>query len=75
MSELTEQYDAMLAGLRETFEDFMDEGEKGKDGRGSKTSALKARKLSTKLANDLKDFRSLSISNDKAKPIQKREDA
>ena len=75
MSELGEKYDAIITGLRETFEDFMDEGEKGKEGRGSKTSALKARKLSTKLATDLKDFRSLSISNDKAKPIQKRDDA
>jgi len=75
MSELGEKYDAMISGLRETFEDFMDEAEKGKEGRGSKTSALKARKLSTKLANDLKDFRALSISNDKAKPIQKREDS
>jgi len=73
MSELTGTYDEMINGLRETFEDFMDEAEKGKEGRGSKTSALKARKLSTKLANDLKDFRALSIQNDKAKPVQKRE--
>ncbi len=72
MSELHEQYDGMLTTLRETFEDFMDEAEKGKEGRGSKTSALKARKLSSKLANGLKDFRSLSIDNDKAKPVQKR---
>jgi len=75
MSELGEKYDAMIAGLRETFEDFMDEAEKGKEGRGSKTSALKARKLSTKIANDLKDFRALSIQNDKTKPVQKREDS
>lgn len=74
MSNLVEQYDAMMSGLRETFEDFMDEAEKGKSGRGSKTSSLKARKLSTKLATDLKEFRALSISNDKAKPVQKREE-
>lgn len=74
MTELAEKYDGMVTGLREIFEDFMDEAEKGKEGRGSKTSALKARKLSTKLATDLKDFRSLSIQNDKIKPVQKRED-
>ena len=59
MSELNENYDSALTTLRETFEDFMEEAEKGKEGRGSKSSALKARKLSTKLGNDLKDFRAL----------------
>jgi len=72
MSELHEKYDGMLESLRETFEDFMEEAEKGKEGRGSKSSALKARKFSSKLGNDLKDFRALSIDNDKQKPTQKR---
>ena len=72
MSELHEKYDGMLNELRESFEDFMDEAEKGKEGRGSKTCSLKARKLSSKIANTLKDFRALSIENDKAKPVQKR---
>jgi len=75
MSEVQENYDKSLATLRETFEDFMEEAEKGKEGRGSKSSALKARKLSSKLGNDLKDFRALSIDNDKNKPVQKRGDS
>lgn len=72
MSEISEKYDEMLKSLRETFEDFMEEAEKGKEGRGSKSSALKARKLSSKIGNDLKDFRAISIDNDKNKPVQKR---
>ena len=69
---MNEKYDGMLNTLRESFEDFMDEAEKGKEGRGSKTCALKARKQSSRIAETLKEFRALSISNDKAKPVQKR---
>ncbi len=73
MTEMIEQYDAAVKELRDLFEDFMDEADKGKEGRGSKSSALNARKHSSKLATLLKDFRALSISNDKAKPVQKRQ--
>jgi len=73
MSEHDETYGKLLEALREQFENFMDEAEKGKEGRGSKTCALKARKISSQMANMFKDFRALSIANDKAKPVQTRE--
>ena len=72
MTELLEKYEDSLKELRESFEDFMDEADKGKEGRGSKSSALNARKHSTKISNMLKEFRALSIANDKAKPVNKR---
>ncbi len=53
-----------LAGL---FESFKENAEGGKEGRGSKTKALQARKLSMEITSTLKDFRALSISNDKVK--------
>ncbi len=61
------EYDESVGTLKESFDAFVELAEGGKDGRGSKTKALKARKMSMMLANQLKDFRSLSISNDKSK--------
>ena len=61
------EYDELIENLKESFDLFSELAEKGKDGRGSKTKALQARKLSMKLGNQLKDFRALSISNDKEK--------
>jgi len=61
------EYNESVETLREAFEEFVEMAEGGKEGRGSKTKALKARKLSMAIANQLKDFRSFSISNDKAK--------
>jgi len=61
------EYDESVENLKEAFNSFTELAEGGKDGRGSKTKALQARKLSMLLGNQLKDFRSLSISNDKAK--------
>ncbi len=61
------EYDESVEDLNKGFEAFTELAEGGKDGRGSKTKALQARKLSMQLGNLLKDFRSLSIQNDKAK--------
>jgi len=60
-------YDESIESLKESFNAFSELAEGGKDGRGSKTKALQARKLSMDLANKLKDFRALSIENDKVK--------
>jgi len=61
------EYESLVETLKTTVDEFFDAAEGGKEGRGSKTKALAARKLSMKLTNDLKEFRALSISNDKAK--------
>jgi len=61
------EYGSMLEALKESFEAFETAAEGGKEGRGSKTRALEARKLSMQITNQLKDFRALSIANDKAK--------
>ena len=62
-----EEYDGMLTEIKETIDKFVDAAVIGREGRGSKTKALEARKLSQKLTKDLKDFRALSIKNDKEK--------
>lgn len=67
------EYQKKVNELKDLFDEFMDEADKGKEGRGSKTAALKSRKLSTSLAYQLKEFRSLSIANDRSKPTKKRE--
>ncbi len=61
------EYDESVEILKEAFNSFAELAEGGKDGRGSKTKALQARKLSMALGNQLKDFRALSIANDKSK--------
>ncbi len=61
------EYDESIESLKEAFDAFSELAEGGKDGRGSKTKALQARKLSMQLGNQLKDFRALSITNDKSK--------
>ena len=62
-----EAYAKAVAELTEDFTSFSEAAEKGKEGRGSRTKALEARKLSMNITNKLKDFRALSISNDKVK--------
>ena len=59
------EYQEKLNELYNLFEQFKAEADQGEDGRGSKGHALKARKLSTQIANELKDFRKVSITNDK----------
>jgi len=65
-------YDAKCQEVKSKFEEFIDAAEKGREGHGSKTHALKARKASTEISMLLKDFRAISISNDKAKPVKSR---
>jgi hypothetical protein len=61
------EYDESVESLKESFNSFTEMADGGKDGRGSKTKALQARKLSMAISDQLKNFRALSISNDKAK--------
>jgi len=55
----------MIGILKDAYATFITEAEMGKEGKGFKGHSLKARKASTDLANKLKDYRSLSIKNDK----------
>lgn len=66
MSSMVE-YDESVEDLKACFESFLEFAEAGKEGRGSKTKALSARKMSMEIGNKLKDFRALSITNDKNK--------
>jgi len=61
------EYDESLEKLVESFTKFAELAELGKEGRGSKTKALQARKLSMEIGNKLKDFRAFSIQNDRDK--------
>lgn len=60
-------YDESIEGLKVAFESFLELAAAGKEGRGSKTKALAARKMSMEIGTKLKDFRVLSITNDKDK--------
>ena len=62
-----EGYDEIVSNLGTLFEGFKENAEGGKEGRGSKVKALRARKLSMEITSTLKDFRSVSITNDKEK--------
>lgn len=61
------EYDAIVEKLNTTMDEFKEFAEGGKDGRGSKSKALQARKLSMRLTSELKEFRAESIKNDKSK--------
>jgi hypothetical protein len=63
----TVEYDESVEQLKEAFNSFLEFAEAGKEGRGSKTKALSARKMSMDISTKLKDFRALSIANDKNK--------
>lgn len=69
---MSEKYSEMVANLKQSFDEFIDEATKGKEGRGSKGNALNARKISTKISTMLKDFRAESIKNDKEKPVKSK---
>ncbi len=60
-------YNESVEGIEKAFVDFVSESKAGAEGRGSKTSALRARKLSNDIARQLKDFRKVSLDNDRAK--------
>lgn len=63
----TVEYDESVEQLKKDFDSFLEFAEAGKEGRGSKSKALSARKMSMEISNKLKDFRALSIDNDKQK--------
>jgi hypothetical protein len=64
---MSEEYTKAVETLAEDFVQFFEAAKGGKSGRGSKTKALQARKLSMTITNNLKEFRALSVANDKAK--------
>lgn len=64
---MLQEYQEQLDKVVSTIEAFKIAAEGGKEGRGSKIRALESRKLSMQITNELKDFRSISISNDKVK--------
>lgn len=64
---MLQEYQEQLEKIHSTMDAFKEAAEGGKEGRGSKTRALEARKLSMQLTNELKDFRVISINNDKNK--------
>jgi hypothetical protein len=55
-------YQDHVKGIETKFQKFIIEAEAGHD---NKAAALRARKLSMELRNDLKDFKSLSIKRDR----------
>ena len=67
-------YDEIIGILKDAYATFITEAEMGKEGKRFKSHSLKARKASTDLANKLKDYRALSIKNDKEeKPTNEEE--
>lgn len=59
-------YQEKIDTIGKLYREFLREANQGEAGRGSKGHALKARKLSTQLANELKEYRRVSIANDKS---------
>jgi len=63
---MLDEYKPVVESLETTWNEFKEAADAGAEGRGCKTSALKARKLSMKLTEELKEFRKTSISNDRS---------
>lgn len=63
---MLEGYNPTVGSLQTTWDEFKEAADAGSEGRGCKTNALKARKLSMKLTEELKDFRKVSIDNDRS---------
>jgi len=59
-------YEQKLNEMKNTWEDFINNAEAGKEGRGSKAASLRARKASMSLSTLMKEYRSVSIENDKS---------
>ncbi len=60
-------YDELVGKIKEVMSAFITEAEMGKEGKGSKAHSLVARKLSLQATSSLKDFRKVSLDNDKTK--------
>jgi len=63
---MLDEYKPTVESLQETWNEFKEAADSGAEGRGCKTNALKARKLSMKLTEELKEFRKTSIANDRS---------
>ena len=60
-------YTEVVETIEGMVTEFIKEAKDGETGHGSKTAAKKARKLSSALTKELKDFRKTSVENDKVK--------
>jgi len=63
-------YNEVVEKLAEAMKLFVGEAKSGADGNDSKFAAVKARKLSNSITKVLKEFRKLSIENDKTKTVK-----
>lgn len=62
------EYQTQVEKIMNMVNEFKAEADQGESGRGSKGHSLKARKLSTQITNELKEYRRVSIANDKMPP-------
>ena len=60
-------YNKAIAKLEAEFKTFVEDAKAGADGRGSKAPAMRARKQSGVITKSLKEFRKLSVDNDRSK--------
>ena len=67
VNPIRDEYAAKTQEIKDLMEQFVEAAEGGQEGRGSKTKSLQARKLSMQITNELKDYRAVSIKNDKEK--------
>ncbi len=63
---MIDNYKPTVESLQSTWDEFKEAADSACEGRGCKSKALKARKFSMKLTEDLKSFRKISIENDKS---------
>lgn len=64
-----EIYESFVNELENSFKEFIDAA---REGQKKKVAALKARKLSITLRNNLKEFRQKSIEHDLIKKLSKK---
>lgn len=72
MSNMTEYYVEFVTRLKAKFNSFMLDAEAAIE---NKSAALRARKLSMELRQDLKDFKQLSTQHDKAITASRKSDS
>ena len=68
MSDTRDEYQDSLNVIKESIESYVNDAERGMT---VKSAALRARKTSVQLAKLMKDFRSVSVRNDKGN-VKKR---
>lgn len=67
MSTALDEYNTIVEKIDNLCSEFMNLAVDGADGRGSNSSSLIARKKSLELTTILKDYRKVSLTNDKDK--------